>query len=124
VPARREGHPGGKLKAAARRWAGGRGGPDVPAGDALTASAPLPRHRLPSSDEEIELPGEDAAVVGLFFALDTQWRRHPMTGVRLGIDYAAIGPTAQMLEIDVTPQLLPRLRIMESAALEVLAERA
>lgn len=124
MPLRRKGHQGGKLKAAARRWAGERGGSEPASEDALTQAVPLPERAAASAEGEIELgPGEwEPAFV--FFSLETQWRRHPMTGCRLGIDYAAIEPTARMLEIPMTPQLLLDIRTMEGAALEVLAKQA
>lgn len=67
---------------------------------------------------------DDVPAVALFFALDTQWRRHPFSGARIGIDYAAVRPTADLAGIDVTPDTLPALRIMETAALGALAEAA
>jgi len=124
VPAGREGRAGGKLKAAARRWAGGRGDTGARSDDALTAAAELPDRAPASAEQDLELATEEAQAVGLFFALDTQWRRHPMAGSRLGIDYPAIEPTARMLEIPMTPQLMTDIRTMELAALEVLAAKA
>lgn len=125
MPSRRTGDPGGKLKAAARRWAGGRGGPAVPADDALTASARLPRRRVASADEELELSvGDEANSAALFFALDTQWRRHPLTGSRLGIDYAAIKPTAEAHELPFTPQVMKDVQVMEREALNVMATQS
>lgn len=121
MPDRRQGHPFGKLKAAARRWAGGRGGGAIPADDPLTQAAPLPRRARTRSEEDIELCPDEADAAALFFALNTQWRRHPMSGTRLGLDYAAIEPTARMLEIKMTPQLLTDLRDMEGAALDTWA---
>jgi hypothetical protein len=47
-----------------------------------------------------------------------------MTGTRLGIDYAAIEPTARMLGIEMKPQLLTDVRTMELAAIETMAARA
>lgn len=123
MPCRREGHPGGKLKAAARRWAGGRAGAAVRSEDPLTAAAELPDREPASADAVLELPQDEADAVGLFFALDTQWRRCGLSGSRLGLDYSAIEPTARMLEIPVRPQLLTDLRTMEGAALEVLLKR-
>lgn len=73
-------------------------------------------------DAPAEVPIEDADAVNLFLALDTQWRRHPMTGQRLGIDYAAIGATAQLYEIAMTPDLMADIRMMEAAALGAFAE--
>lgn len=72
----------------------------------------------------IELARDEYEVVSLFLALDTQWRRHPMSGARLGIDYTAIEPTARLMGLEAVPGLLPDLRVMEIAALDVLAARA
>ena len=109
--------------AVARRWAGGRGGKPIPADDALTAASSLPDRAPAAAEGEIELVQDEAEPVGLFFALDTHWLRHPMSGARLGIDYAKIEPTARMLEIPMRPQMFTDLRDMELAALAVMAER-
>ncbi len=90
----------------------------------VTQATELPeRFRKPVAPAEIELHPGDAGAVALFFALDTQWRRHAMTGQRIGIDYAAIKPTAELAGIELTPAILPALRVMEDAALGALAER-
>lgn len=60
--------------------------------------------------------------MALFLALDTQWRFHPMLGARLGIDYAAIGPTASAAGLPFTPAMFHDLRAMEAAAIAVLAK--
>lgn len=60
--------------------------------------------------------------MALFLALDTQWRFHPMLGVRLGIDYSAIGPTAAAAGLPFTPGMFHDLRVMEAAAIAVLAK--
>ncbi len=111
------------MKAAARRWAGGRGGPAVQADDELTNAAPLPRRGAAPADALIELAPDEVEAFALFRSLDTQWRRHPMTGTRLGIDYAAIEPVARMLEIGMTPRLLLDVQVMEAAVIELQAER-
>lgn len=56
-------------------------------------------------------------VIELFFALATQWRRHPMTGTRLGLDYPSIEPAARLLGIEMTPARFADLQVMEGAAL-------
>lgn len=76
------------------------------------------------ADSEIDIHLDDAPIVALFFALDTQWHRHPFTGQRTGIDYAAIKPTAELADIAITPQTLPALRVMEQAAIAAFAEAA
>ncbi|WJY20103.1 DUF1799 domain-containing protein [Alteriqipengyuania flavescens] len=72
----------------------------------------------------MEVPLADADPANLFFALDTQWHRHAMTGQRTGIDYAAIRPTAELLGIEPTPELLADLRRMEMAALAQFGAKA
>lgn len=72
---------------------------------------------------EIELRPDEAISVSLFMALGTQWQRHAMTGLRIGLDYAAIPPAAGMMNIDMTPRRFADLRAMEAAALDVFAER-
>ena len=74
-----------------------------------------------AEDAAIELPIEDADAASLFLALDTQWRRHAMSGQRIGIDYAAVPATAQMLDIVMSPELMNDIRTMEAAAMRELA---
>lgn len=86
----------------------------------MTQATILPEHmRRPAatSASAIELPRADAATVALFFDLGTQWRFHPVTGERIGLDNAAIRPTAELTGVPVTPGLLTDLREMEAAAL-------
>ena len=78
--------------------------------------------RRRAEDELAEVPMADADTVNLFFALDTQWRRHAMTGQRIGIDYSAIAPTAQLYGIAMSPELMADVRMMEAAALSAMAE--
>ena len=69
--------------------------------------------------------GEDdeGPAIGLFCALDTQWHTAGLAGVRTGLNYAAIEPTARLLGIAVTPRTFLDLKIMEHEALKVQAER-
>lgn len=79
----------------------------------------------PQQAQALELTEEDegrAAV--LFLALGTQWKVAGMTGVALGLDYAAIEPTARMLGMDMTPQIFVDLREMEREALQVMTAKA
>jgi hypothetical protein len=75
-----------------------------------------------TEDAPHEVPLADAPVATLFFALDTQWRRHAMSGLRIGIDYAAIRPTAELYQVELSPELMADIRMMEAAALAQFAE--
>lgn len=95
------------------------------ADDVVTQQTQLPerfRTRSRAAPTEIEIPERDAATVALFILLDTQWRRHPFTGDRTGLDYAAIRPAADLAGIEMTPDMLPGLRAMEDETLTILAE--
>ncbi len=72
----------------------------------------------------VEIGEEDGNVVALFMSLDTQWRVHPMTGTRLGIDYGAIRATADLFGLTVDAGVMADLRVMEIAALNEYAEQA
>lgn len=92
----------------------------------VTQNTVLPARFLTDAravDDEIQIHRDDAGTVALFFALDTQWRRHPFSGELAGLDYAAIKPTAELAMIEITPMTLPGLRAMEQAALGALAEK-
>lgn len=91
--------------------------------DIATQNSILPEwmKRPRASDAPIEVPLDDAPVANLFFALDTQWRRHAMTGKRIGIDYTSVAPTAQLFGIAMTPELMADIRMMEDAALAAFA---
>ena len=93
----------------------------------MTRSAQYPawmEERMKSDSNMLELAPDEARAVSLFIALDTQWDRHAMTGVRLGIDYSRIPAVAQMMDIAMTPALLMDIRIMEGAALGEYAKAA
>jgi hypothetical protein len=77
-----------------------------------------------SADQPIELGPDEQEPVLLFLALGTQWRRAGLAGERAGLDYAAVEPTARMMEVKMTPRLLADLRMMEQEALIVFAEQA
>lgn len=74
-----------------------------------------------SSGGDIEIPPDQVEAVTLFFSLATQWREG-FSG-RIGLDYAAIRPTAEMAEITLTPDLFRDLRAMEAEALKVWSEK-
>lgn len=75
-------------------------------------------------DAVIEIVEDDQDIVALFMALGTQWRVHPMSGYRLGLDYAAIRPTAELLGFAINPAIMADLRAMEGAALDEWARKA
>ena len=54
-------------------------------------------------------------------ALSSQWRIHAIAGVRTGLEYAAIAPTAAMRGITMTPALFDDIRVMEGAAMAAFA---
>lgn len=91
----------------------------------MTKGAILPAWmgKTRTEDAPIEIPLADAPAATLFFALDTQWRRHAMTGQRIGIDYTAIAPTAALYDIAMSADLMADLRMMEAAALAELGEQ-
>ncbi|SCW56262.1 Phage related hypothetical protein [Sphingobium faniae] len=96
----------------------------------MTRSAIMPKWMLDRLAGTVERPGEielapdEALSFSLFAALGTQWERHAMTGLRLGISYPAIPVTAQMLDIAMTPVVFQDIRIMERAALDEFARAA
>ena len=116
----------GKLTALAKAWASGRGGGVVRTEDAATANAELPTWmtRRIAEPDLVEIAAIDADTAALFLSLDTQWRRDPMTGRPIGLDYAAIGPTAQLFGLTCPPAAARDLRSMELAALAELAKAA
>ena len=118
MPPRRTQGAGGKLAAVATAWAKGRGG--APADDAATQAAAAEiaaiEARRARRSGTPEIGPDEVDAVSLFLRLGSQWRHHP-AGPRLGLDYAAIPPTAAMLGITMTPRLLDDLRVMEDAAL-------
>lgn len=70
----------------------------------------------------MELAPSAADSIALFFALGTQWRVHPMSGARIGIDYAAVRPTADLLDLPLNVDVMTDLRSMEMAALDEFAK--
>lgn len=93
----------------------------------MTAQSKFPdwmERRIEDEAASIELGEDEGQSFALFAALDTQWHRHAMTGLRLGIDYGQIEPTARMLSIEMTSQRFLDLRVMEAAALAEFARSA
>lgn len=92
--------------------------------DAAAVEAELAKMPAPPAAEAIELGIDDEGVaVGLFLALDTQWRTAGMTGVLQGLDYQAIEPTARLLGLALNPAAFHDLRVLEAEALKALAEK-
>lgn len=77
-----------------------------------------------ADDDAIQLFEGEARIASLFLALSTQWRRHAMTGLHLGLDYGVIPTTAAMLGLTITPPDFHDLRAMEVAALGQFAKAA
>lgn len=80
--------------------------------------------RPPEPDRPaLALAAEDEGLsASLFLALGTQWRTAGTTGTPTGLDYAAIRPTAELIEVPLTPARFLDLRTMEAEALATMAE--
>lgn len=59
----------------------------------------------------------------LFLALATQWRRAGMEAAPVGLDYAAVEPTAKWTGIAMTEERFADLRAMEAVALAEAGRR-
>jgi hypothetical protein len=87
--------------------------------------------RSPEPADTVELEADDEGIAAsLFLALDTQWNwtAAPMVagnggfGVRTGLKYESIAPTAAALEITVDRQVMIDLKVLEAQALATFAE--
>lgn len=108
--------------AVARAWArpgrdGGKADDEDDTRDAIEAHLAKRRGTQTARPEAIPIHQDEVDSVALFFALGSQWRWHPMAGVRTGLDYAAVAATAKMTGIKMTPIIFADLRTMEGAAL-------
>lgn len=93
----------------------------------MTANTIMPKwmeNRVALDEAQIELSRDEGDSLAVFLAMDTQWQRHAMTGLRLGLDYSQIEPTARMLGIEMSAQRFLDLRAMEDAALAQFAKAA
>lgn len=96
----------------------------------MTRAAIMPQWMLDRLAGTVERPGEitfapdEALSFSLFAALATQWDRHAMTGMRTGIRYAEVRPTAENMDIAMTPAIFADIRMMEQAALSEFARAA
>lgn len=66
---------------------------------------------------------ENWSAVRVFLAMGTQWRRAGMSGLPVGLDYAALPAVAGALDIPADEPLLARIRVMESEAGQLLRAR-
>jgi len=66
---------------------------------------------------------ENWGALRVFLGMETQWRRGGMAGVATGLDYTAIPIVCGMLGVAADADLLARLRVIEGAALTIMAER-
>lgn len=92
----------------------------------MTAQTIMPAwmaQRIERDSAPVELDPDQGDSFALFLALDTQWQFHAMTGLRIGLDYSQVRPTAGMLDIEMTPRRFLDLRIMEHAALAAFARK-
>lgn len=72
---------------------------------------------------DMEMLPEAVDALKLFLALGTQWRHAGMDGQPVGLDYAAVGPAAKAIGVELTPERFADLAAMEQAALAALRER-
>lgn len=96
----------------------------------MTRAAIMPQWMLDRLAGTVDRPGEvilcpdEALSFSLFAALSTQWDRHAMTGMRLGIRYDVIRPTAENMGMTFSPAIFSDIRLMEQAALAEFARAA
>ena len=79
--------------------------------------------RARHDEASLEILPENWPTVSVFVAMSTQWRRAGMTGVPVGLDYAALPAVCGALAVTLDGELLQRLRLIEAAALGAMAER-
>lgn len=85
---------------------------------------------MPAADDRFEVEAVNAPAVRLFMALQTQWRAVSVSSWsrveirRLGLDYAAIEPTARLAGLELDADDFTRLRVMEVEALTAWNEQA
>lgn len=101
----------------ARRWAGG--GADTRQGDLAAFGLAV---ELPADD--VEIWPENLDTVDAFLACQTQWQVDGMNGRVLGLRYADVAATLEMLGVADRRAVFGGLRVMEAAALEVFSAAA
>lgn len=72
---------------------------------------------------DIEVWDENWEAVTVLLAMGTQWRVAGLTGLPVGLDYAALPVVTAALAVDLDEDLLARLRVMEGAALREFHQR-
>lgn len=95
----------------ARYWAGG-----APQGETLA----LFGMEAADVDDDIEVWPENLETVEAFFACRTQWRFDAMNGTPLGLRYADVAATLDLLAVGDRRDVFDGIRTMEAAALDVL----
>lgn len=76
-----------------------------------------PVKKTQPEDLEVWIENEDALEV--FLAMVTQWRYAPFGGI-VGMDYPSLNSVMDMLCIESRKEMFYFIRLMESAALEVI----
>lgn len=102
----------------ARRWAGGGGTLKADA-----AAFGLAIEGADEEDEEIEIWPQNLETVDAFLACQTQWSVSEMSGAYLGLRYADVAATLDMLGASDKRDVFWGLRVMEREALDILRSR-
>jgi hypothetical protein len=72
-----------------------------------------------SAPEDLEVWVENEDALEVFLAMATQWRYAPLGGI-VGMDYPSLNSVMDMLCIEGRKDMFFFIRLMESAALEVI----
>lgn len=72
---------------------------------------------------EIEVWAENWEAMTVWLAMGTQWRVAGLTGLPIGLDYAALPVVTGALGLRLDEGLLARLRVMEDTAVQELVKR-
>lgn len=71
-------------------------------------------------ESDVEIWPENIETVEIFLACRTQWRRDAMNGSLLGLRYADVAATLDMMAVGDRKEVFGGIRVMEAEALEVL----
>jgi hypothetical protein len=93
----------------------------IPMDETLLAAVRA-RDAQEARDTRLEIWPDMAAGVLVFLALTTQWKRGTL-GEVVGLDYAAIHPTAKLLNMDLDQQAFHDIREMEGEALRAIRSK-